>query len=299
MSAINKVALAGATGNLGPSILKELLNAGFQVTVLTREGSTHEFPPSVVVKHVNYDSLDSLTAAFQGQDAVISTLGFGGFWAQQRLVEAAIKANVKRFIPSEFGSDTTNPKTAGLAVFADKVALQKLLAEEAAKGNITYTNIYNGPFFDWGIKAGLILNPNEKTVTLYDGGERRFSTTTLETIGKAVAAALKKPDETKNRGLFIQDAALTLKQLKAVAEKVTGVAWQGKEVSVEKEVLAPALAELKKENPDTSKTTFPLIITSIWGEGYGSPFSKLDNELLGLRELTEAEIEAVVAAAIK
>ncbi|KAI1364927.1 hypothetical protein F5Y08DRAFT_195927 [Xylaria arbuscula] len=299
MSVINNVALVGATGNLGPSILKQLLNAGFQVTVLTREGSTHEFPPSVVVKHVNYDSLDSLTAAFQGQDAVISTLGFGGFSAQQRLVEAALKAHVKRFVPSEFGSDTKNSKTAGLAVFADKVALQKFLENEAAKGNISYTYIYNGPFLDWGIKVGLIINPKEKAVTLYDGGERLFSTTTLDTIGKAVAAALKKPEETRNRGLFIQDAALTLKQLKAIAEKVTGVAWQGKEVSVENEVLAPALAELQKENPDPSKTAVPLIITSIWGEGYGSPFPKLDNELLGLRELTEAEIEGVVAAATK
>ncbi|KAI0518158.1 hypothetical protein F5B22DRAFT_73740 [Xylaria bambusicola] len=296
---MNNVALIGATGNLGPAILKHLLKAGFQVTVLTREGTNHEFPPTVAVKHVNYDSIDSLTAAFQGQDAVVSNLGFEGLLKQQRIIDAAIKANVKRFIPSEFGSDTTTPKTAGLAVFADKIATQKVLEEAAAKGAITYTNIINGPFLDWGMQVGLILQPKEKSVTLYDGGERRFSTTTLDTIGKAVAAVLKKPDETKNRDVFIQDAAPTLKQLKAIAEKVTGAAWQAKEVSVEKEVLAPALAELKKENPDQGKIAYPLIITSIWGEGYGTPFSKLDNELLGLRELTEPELEAVVAAAIK
>ncbi|KAI1427973.1 hypothetical protein F5Y12DRAFT_99693 [Xylaria sp. FL1777] len=299
MSAIKNVALTGATGNLGPAILQQLLNAGFHVTALTRKSSTHEFPPSVVVKPVDYDSVESLTAALQGQDAVVSNLGFAGLTKQLNLIEAAVKAHVKRFIPSDFGSDIANPKTGGLAVFADKVVIQKALVKEAAKGSISYTNIYNGPFFDWGIKVGLLINASEKNVTLYNGGETPFSTTTLDTIGKAVAGVLKKPDETKNRPVYVQDAAPTLKQLKAIAEKVTGTAWQGKEVSIENEVLPPALAELKKENPDSDKFVYPSIIASIWGEGYGGHFQKLDNELLGLGQFTEAEIEAVVAAATK
>jgi uncharacterized protein YbjT (DUF2867 family) len=102
-----------------------LLAAGFEVTVLTREGSTHSFPASVAVKHVDYDSLDSLVNALQGQDAVVSTLGSIALQEQQLLlVEAAVKAHVKRFIPSEFGSNTVNPKAAKLPVFAAKVAVQ-------------------------------------------------------------------------------------------------------------------------------------------------------------------------------
>ncbi|KAI0973051.1 hypothetical protein F4678DRAFT_35991 [Xylaria arbuscula] len=299
MSSIKNVALTGATGNLGPAILKQLLDAGFNATVLTRKSSTHELPPSVTVKPVDYDSIESLTAALQGQDAIISTLGFAGLTKQLNLIQAAVKAGVKRFIPSDFGSDTETPKTANLAVFADKITIQKALVKEAASGTITYTNIYNGPFFDWGLTAGLLLNASEKTVTLYDGGERRFSTTTLETIGKAVVGVLRKPDETKNRGVYVQDAAPTLKQIKAIAEKVTGATWQTKVVSVENDLLPPVADELKKENPDHGKIVFPLIVASIFGEGYGSPFQKLDNELLGLGQFTEADIEAVVAAALK
>ncbi|KAJ2986996.1 hypothetical protein NUW58_g4750 [Xylaria curta] len=299
MSAISKVVLAGATGNLGPAILEQLLKAGFQVTVFTRQSSTHEFPASVTAKPVDYDSVESLTTALEGQDAIVSTLGFLGLSKQLNLVEAAVKANVRRFIPSEFGSDTTNAKNAALPVFADKVAFQKVLAKEAANGTISYTNIITGPFFDWGLKAGIILNAQEKSIKLYDGGEGRFSTTTLESIGKAVAGVLKKPEETKNREVYVQDAAPTLKQLKAVAEKVTGTAWQGKELSVENDLLAPAFAELQKENPDPSKFAIPMILASVWGEGRGQPFQKLDNELLGIKGLTEAEIEAVVAAATK
>ncbi|TGJ87303.1 hypothetical protein E0Z10_g1444 [Xylaria hypoxylon] len=299
MSVIKNVVLAGATGNLGPAILEQLVKGGFHVTVFTRKSSSNEYPPSVTITPVDYDSVESLTAALQGQDAVVSTLGSAGFSKQLNLIEAAVKANVKRFIPSEFGSDTSNPKNAGLPVFADKITVQKALVKEAANGNISYTYIYTGPFFDWGLKVGFVLNVSEKSIALYDGGERNFSTTTLGSVGKAVVGVLKKPDETKNRKVYVQDAAPTLKQLKAVAEKVTGAAWQGKEVSVETDVLAPALAELGKENPDPSKFVFPLLITSIWGDGYGSHFQKLDNELLGLKEFTEADIEAVVAAATK
>ncbi|KAI0112169.1 hypothetical protein GGR51DRAFT_508354 [Nemania sp. FL0031] len=299
MSVLTNVVLAGATGNLGPVILEQLLKAGFSVTVLTRQDSVHEFPESVQVKRVDYDSVDSLTDALQGQDAVVSTLGLGALTKQFHLIEAAVRANVKRFIPSEFGPDTTNPKTSALAVSAGKVVIQKALAKAVANGSISYTYIFTGPFLDWCMKAGFMFDINGRNVSLYDGGERRFSTTTLESVGKAVVGVLEKADETKNRAVYVQDAAPSLKQLKAMAEKVTGTTWQGTEVSIENDVLAPAIAELKKENPDPSKFILPLAIASIWGEGYGCHFQDLDNELLGLKEFTEAEMEAVLAAAIK
>ncbi|KAI0878755.1 hypothetical protein GGS24DRAFT_486956 [Hypoxylon argillaceum] len=299
MSALTNIVLAGATGNVGSAIIEQLLKTGFHVTVLTRQSSSHKFPESVEVKMVDYDSIDSLTAALQGQDAVVSALGLGALEKQFRLIEAAVKANVKRFIPSEFGPDTTNPKTSALVVSAGKVAVQKALVEEVANGRISYTYIFTGPLLDWCLKAGLILDINKKRVLLYDGGERRFSTTTLESVAKAVVGVLRNPEATKNRGVYVQDVAPTLKELKAVAEKVTGTAWKGFEVSIEKAVLAPAIAELEKENPDPRKFIIPQAVASIWGEGYGCHFKDLDNELLGLDEFTEAQVEAVLAATVK
>ena len=35
-----------------------------------------------------------------------------------------------------------------------------------------------------------------------DGGERKFSATRLETVGKAVVGVFKDPKETRNRGVF-------------------------------------------------------------------------------------------------
>ncbi|KAI1269537.1 NAD(P)-binding protein [Xylariaceae sp. FL1019] len=299
MSAIKRVAIAGATGNLGPAIVTQLIKAGFEVTALTRQDSTNSLPNSVKVKAVDYDSVDSLSSALENQHALISTLGSLALSKQLKLVQAAINAKVNRFIPSEFGSDTSNPKTSKLPVFADKVVVANTLAEAAEKGSITYTIIRNGPFFDWTMKAGLLLNIPERSVILYDGGNRLLSTSTLETIGKGVVGVLKNPEATKNRGVYIHDTAITMKQLHAWAEKATGTSWNTQVVSVENDILAPAWAATKSESPDFRKAAIPFIITSIWGEGYGGHFEKVDNELLGLKEMTEAEAEAVVVANLK
>lgn len=100
MPTITKVALAGASGSLGKPVLEHLLSSNFTVTVLTREDSTSTFPTGVKVVKVDYSSEEGLTAALQGQDALISTLATAG--AQDILIKAAIAARVYRIIPSEF-----------------------------------------------------------------------------------------------------------------------------------------------------------------------------------------------------
>ncbi|KAL8768136.1 MAG: hypothetical protein Q9209_005527 [Squamulea sp. 1 TL-2023] len=299
MSTISKVALAGATGNLGPAILKGLLDAGFQVTVLTRQSSTHTFPPNVNVSPVDYDNLESLTSALKGQDAVVSTLASLALSKQLLLVEAATKAGVQRFIPSEFGSNTINDKTRQLPVYADKVKVQDALQKEADAGRLSYTIVVNGPFLDWGLKVGFIGSVKGKKIDLYDGGERVFSATSLASIGKATAAVLKHPEETKNRAVYIHDTATTLKKLVAISKKAVGEdGWTTDNVSVD-EMYNNALAEMKKPQPNHNVFIFGLLKTGIWGEGYGAHYQKNDNALLGLKELDDAELEKLVANVAK
>lgn len=99
---------------------------------------------------VDYSSLDSLTAALTGQEVVVNTLGAIPREIHLRLIDAAVAARVQRFIPSEFGSDTTNSNAAKLPVYADKVAIQKYLLEKVkeSSGKFSYTLQINGPFFD-------------------------------------------------------------------------------------------------------------------------------------------------------
>ena len=290
MSSIKSVAVGGATGNLGPSIVDGLLQAGFSVTVLTRKNSDSKPPSGVKVAPVDYDSVESLTTALKGLDAVVSTLN-PGVVDQIPLVDAAIAAGVSRFLPSEFGCDAANPKVRELPVFGAKVKVSDYLAEKAKEGKISYSLVVNGPFLDWGLQFPVLVNLKDVT-DVFDGGDRPASATNLADIGRAVAGTLKNPKETANRAVYVQSAVVTQNGLLATAKKVTGKEYETRPVdSLEHE--KEARDALKRG--DTSKLT-NFIRRAMWGEGFGSKFdtAKLDNELFGVKELTEKQLEELV-----
>ena len=83
--------------------MKELLKSGlFEITVLTRESSTHQFPNGVKVVKVDYRNVEALTTALNGQDALVSAVATNAVPSQRQLIEAAVEAGVKRIIPSEY-----------------------------------------------------------------------------------------------------------------------------------------------------------------------------------------------------
>jgi uncharacterized protein YbjT (DUF2867 family) len=133
-----------------PSIINALLSSphGYSVTIVSRESSSYQQPPAGA-KLVKTDySHDSLVAAFKGQDAVVSTIAGNAIGDQTKIIDAAIAAGVKRFFPSEFGSDTDN--THALEYFpgwASKGEIRKYL--ESKQDQIEWTAIFNGFFFDW------------------------------------------------------------------------------------------------------------------------------------------------------
>jgi len=300
-----RVAIAGATGNLGPAILSNLVSTGFPVTVLTRQGSNSsskiESHSNQTIKEVDYSSLESLTSALQGVDVLVSTLGGASIPAQKLMVDAAISAGVKRFIPSEFGADTTNPKSRALPVYGGKTAIQDYLAEKAKENsNFTYTLVLNGGFFDWGCKNGFIVNIAQRSANFYDGGDRPMSVSTLDTIGKGVVGVVKNLDATKNRAVYIQDACVTTSQLVNVAKKLDK---EGKEWKIENKDTATiekeGYEELKKDSPNFGKAMTGFVARAMYGEGYGGDFSdKLDNDLLGIKGYNEKQVEELVGSCL-
>lgn len=67
---------------------------------------------------------------------------------QKSFIDAAIQAGVKRFVPSEFGGDTSNEKGAGLlpAFFRPKEEVVEYL--KGKEGVLSWTAFVTGPFFD-------------------------------------------------------------------------------------------------------------------------------------------------------
>ncbi|KAM0805772.1 hypothetical protein BDR22DRAFT_878164 [Usnea florida] len=291
MSNITRVAFSGDSGTLGSFLPNQLVDAGFKVTILTLEESDHSIHPEITYKPVDYNSLSSLSNALEGQDALVSPLDIGPRLLQLLLVEAAAKAHVKRYIPGVFRANSFHANVRTLPICKFQVQVHDALEKEAFSGGMTYSVICTGPILDVEIKAGTIMNLRDKTISIFDGGNHVFSTTTLPTIGKAVISVLTHPEETKNRVLFVQDTATTLQRLVAMGENAIGAdGWRKIHVSVN-ELVEQAYAEMNSRNPGFAPKYYQ---AAFFGRDFASQFERNDNEMLGLGQMSHAEVQRLV-----
>lgn len=295
-----QIALAGATGNLGIPILKALIDADFSVTVLSRKGGNSAVltpHPKIVIKEVNFDSVESLHSALHGVEVVISCLATLAIGSQNPLIDASVAAGVRRFIPAEFGMDSANDLCAQLPVCAPKVETQKYL-QQWSKSNpdFTYTAIANGLFLDWGLKMNLILNMAEHKAILYNSGNVPFSTTNLADVATAVLGVIRYQPQTANRIVYIQSALVTQNELIQYAKDIDGKDWVTNIQDTE-EIRKESLVELAKgPQGDIDAAMLGFCVCGSLTTEYGCDFSShLDNGLLGVRELNKAELRALVA----
>ncbi|KAF2115877.1 hypothetical protein BDV96DRAFT_545701 [Lophiotrema nucula] len=297
MSEIKSVAIAGASGTLGPHVLKALIDAKFQVKILTRSKKPGEFDAGVDVVEVDFTSVESLTAALKGIDAVVSTVAGMAIKTQTVLIDAATVAGVKRFIPSEYGSVTTNPKVEAFPLYENVFQIKHHLQEKANSGQLTWTVLACGAFLEFLFAAGAagLLDFADRKATLFDEGDNRLSSTSLATAGKAIAGILKNSEATKNRVVKVSEVILTQNQLLKIAEGLRPEdKWEISKVAASA-VLKEGLVEFS-----AGDFSFPVISkiikgTGFAGETYGSAYDETDNELLEVKELTEEDLKKIVA----
>jgi hypothetical protein len=150
-SPIKNVIIVGAGGHLGPSILSAFdSDPHFTVSILARNSSQSTFPSHLTVHRVGDDYPEAdLLEALKGQDAVISTIATASAGHQKAIIDASIKSGVKRFVPSEFGSDTQTEN--GVAIipqfFEGKVETVDYLKAKEKEG-LTWTAFVTGQFFE-------------------------------------------------------------------------------------------------------------------------------------------------------
>lgn len=283
MSVVKNVVLAGAAGSLGSVIFKKLVASGkFNIRLLRRQGSTSTLPSDVEIVDVDFESVDSLKAALTGQDALISATGSFSIESQKTLVEAAVAAGIKRYIPSEFGSDLDIPQTRALPVYGHKVEIQDAIIAASKTSDFTYTLIYNSAFLDWGIQHGFIFNWADSKPLLINGGDAVFSATTISTVGDAVVGVLTHLEETKNRSVRVEDIKLTQKKLLELAKQAAPEKpWEAVVVDLDEKVAA-SNAQLAKGEINEG-TFIPYLWQAVLAPGYGGEFTKNDNELLGVK----------------
>ncbi|KAI7758719.1 hypothetical protein ACKAV7_003893 [Fusarium commune] len=296
MGSFKKVALLGK-GRLGSAVLEELVNNGFTVTVLSRNPSgMKDLPSGVDACQVDYSSQDSLVEGLRGNDVAIATFASAAIMNQEAIIEACLKAGVKRYIPADWGSVTTDPEARALPINYPTVQVQESLKKKADAGLLEYTIFSVGAFLDLLLDFPFILDLNTSSIQIFDDGEHPFSSTSLHSIGKAVAGALKAPEETKNRNLFIHDTVLTQAKVLAIAKRYSPPAVQWTETRVDaQQELEQALENLAKDPTDLN-LIFRLLKATMLSGKYRAAYPKVDNELVGIPLLTDEELEKKLAA---
>jgi uncharacterized protein YbjT (DUF2867 family) len=296
MAPIKRVVLVGATGNLGPSILKALIDADFDVTVFTRPTSSPDLPTNVKVVKVDYSDTSALTAALQGQDALISNIAFPGIPLQRNLLDASIAAGVQHFIPSEFGADISHPKVQALPIFRPKIDFEAYLSTATAGTKTTYTLIYTNGFLDWGVMApiNLLADFPNKRIQILDGGDTPSTNNTLAVIRQAVIGVLRNPEAVANRAVRVNGAVVTQNQLLSYAQKAVGK--EGWDITyASSEDLEKEAWRLWETDRDGGGYVLPFIQRAIFGRELGGNYDgKDDNEVLGVRKMGDGEVEEMV-----
>ncbi|KAJ5970637.1 uncharacterized protein N7479_000555 [Penicillium vulpinum] len=283
-SYLKNVAIIGASGRIGRIILDSLdASSQFEITVISRKESNANFPPSVTALKTDYSDKD-LEALFKGKDVVISAVGASAFGEQKKFVDAAIRAGVKRFIPSEFSANSQNDAVLQLLpLFEQKKELVEYLKSKETDG-LTWTGIAASGLFDWGLANGFLgFDITSHTATIWDGGDKSFTLTNQKALGEAVASVLVHSHEGRNQFLFIASVETTQKDILAVLEEESGVKWTVNETTTDIQVNEG----VKKLAAGDFNGAFPLVRATAFGNtpGLHSNYAKeekLANNVLGL-----------------
>ena len=226
---MNKTILvAGATGNLGGKIVAELLKLNATVKVLVRANTDEKKiqdwqSKNVEICKVKQYAIDEIAAACQGVDCLVSALS--GLEetiidTQKILVQAAIKANVPRFIPSDFSTDFTN------LIYGKNRNLdfRKKFHDYLNQQPIKATSIFNGAFME--LTTGdmpLILFKKNRVLCWGDKNIKMDLTTTLNIAAYTAQAAL---DESTPRYLKIAGASVSPVDVVDIMTELTGTKYK-------------------------------------------------------------------------
>jgi len=206
------ILVVGATGVLGGMITMKLLAAGRDVRILVRHNSPAEqmalqglatSPKSLIdagAKSFYGDLKDrrSLDEACYGIDTIITTansamrggtdnVGTVDRQGNRNLIEAAVKARVKRFIFISFlGADLNHP----VPLFKAKAETEKTLIDSGLPYTIFLPNLFMESWI--GMVVGIPLQAG-KPVTLVGEGKRLHSLISVMDVAAFSVAAVSQP----------------------------------------------------------------------------------------------------------
>ena len=134
---------------MGQFVLPALVAAGFAVTIISTSPNTVNSVAPVV--YANLNNKEELVNALRGQDAVVVCIARGGaIQAQITIIDAAVEAGLKLFVPSEFGADTlADSLMDAVPIMQAKRKIISYLRSVCERSSLEWVGIGSGAFLDW------------------------------------------------------------------------------------------------------------------------------------------------------
>lgn len=227
------------------------------LTVLTYPSQTLGLPnhvPPTTIEHKKSDYTSaSLLSAFAGQDLVVSTMSGGDSGLQLRIIDAAIAAGVKRFVPHEFGYDTLNDEIRKrITKYAGRGrVIDHLKKTSKANADFEWVGIATGYTLDTNLISGdLGLDMEWHSATIHGIGTEAFAASSLQRVGEVVKSVIAHWDEAKNQYIYASGVITSANEILRSAEKVTGREFTVGNYDVE-ECIREGEARIEKGYPDS------------------------------------------------
>lgn len=247
---------------------------------------------------------DDVREAYSGFDTVVSCVGRQVIAAQQELIRLADRhPDVKRFFPSEYGTDVVHNATSSSEL--PHQAKLKVRATLEQTDSLEYTYLVTGPYADANRGLYLSAAPPEaeesgcfdvqrKRAVLLGDPDAKINLTTMRDVGAMVVAALRHRAESKNRALLCNSFTTTPNAILAEFERQSG----GEKWTVGVTDL-PKLKQLEKEAwAKQDPRSVPLSLRRIWTDGGTLYGQKRDNALIGMEERVDS-LQSAVEQAIR
>jgi len=291
----------GATGYIGTYITAAIISSksSFDRIAIFTSPSTAESKAQllddlrakgveIIIGDIN--SSEDVSNAFKGIDTVVSAVGRPVIAQQIPWINLAAQAKVKRFFPSEYGTDIVYNASS-----ATEVPHQQKLKVRAAleASGLEYTYVVTGPYASAFLTSGRgspeigAFDVKGKKAVVQSDGKVRVSLTTVGDVGKLVVKALLHPEESRNRALRVNSFTATPLEIVKEFERQTGDKWEVEFTPFER------VRELeKKAYEEGNPRAVGFTLKRIWGEG-GTLYEKRDNWVIGGEEDVETLEDAV------
>lgn len=218
------IVVAGATGDLGGKIVRHLINRNARVKALIRRDSSSKTVQNLIAQgaeivEVDYRDIAQLSKACEGAFCVVSALsGLGNVIidTQTTLLQASLKAGVKKFIPSDFCIDyrKLNPGSNRNLDFRREFAATLSNAPTAA------TSVLNGMFTDLLTGHAPVILFDNKRIFFWGNADQLMNFTTIDNTAAYTACAAL--DINAPRWLRIAGETASMRDLKNIASEMTG-----------------------------------------------------------------------------